>query len=726
VSAAETKTAEQAAPALAPATETATVSASTPSFGSFLGGGDSAPQTADQIALSLVADTTTIGAGKPFTVGIRMVIKPGWYTYWRYPGDDGLTTSIRWTLPPGFTASPAAWPIPEAHTTMIGDEPHLGYIYKGEIVLPVQITPPAQLPEGKVKLHAALTWQVCSESNCVPGSGSADLELPAGTPAPANTGLFQQADARLPGKDAPVQVTWDRSAADHFSLQISGTAKDDKLEFFALPTGEAKPGHPKAEQTGPGAWTVIVPITKGGAPNLPWEGVLVADKPDGSRIGWTISSTGAATSGETVAANQSSQSSPPSPGGSSDGAASSAGDGGGAPGFLWILFGAFLGGMILNVMPCVLPVIALKIFGFMKQAGDSPERIFRMGLAFVGGVFAFFLAMATAIIALKAAGSSFTWGYQFQNPYVLAGMICLVFVFGLNMLGVFELTLSSDATSTLSKLSSKEGYGGAFLHGLFTTLLGTSCTAPFLGVSIGYATTQSAPAVFLIFLVIAMGMSLPYLLLTARPKWMRFLPKPGAWMERAKQVMGFALLAVAAWLLGIFAHYHPDSGAGLIHYLLALALGCWIFGVMTRPAAGAATAVAIAIAGYFLLLQSPLREASQGGGKGDWLSDEVNASLKKGQPVFIDFTADWCINCKAYEHGVLDTEAVRDAMKNKNVLQLKADWTNGDPVITGWLKKFNRIGVPLYVLYRPGDKQPVVRDALTKQIVLDDLAPIKG
>ena len=275
---------------------------------------------------------------------------------------------------------------------------------------------------------------------------------------------------------------------------------------------------------------------------------------------------------------------------------------------------------------------------------------------------------------------AFNWGYQFQNPYLLATIISLVFLFGLSLLGVFEFALGGGATSTIGELSSKEGYGGAFLHGLFTTLLGTSCTAPFLGTSLSYAVTQPVPVIFLIFGAIATGMSLPYFLLTAKPAWMRLLPKPGMWMERVKQVMGFAMLAITAWLFGVMAGRGPEAVAAMSWFLVVLGFAAWLFGLrgswITRIAA-----LALPIAGYWFFLDGKITGSSpQVPNTG--IEQRIADARAAGSPVFIDFTADWCPNCKFYEKTVLKSVAVQAKFREKDVVFVKADWTNiDDPVV---------------------------------------------
>ena len=390
-------------------------------------------------------------------------------------------------------------------------------------------------------------------------------------------------------------------------------------------------------------------------------------------------------------------------------------------------------------MPCVLPVIALKIFGFVQQAGEHPRRVFRLGLAFVGGVFAFFLGLATLIAVLRANGVGLNWGFQFQHVGILVTLIALVFVFGLNLLGVFEITLAGGAASKLSELSSREGYSGAFLHGMFTTLLGTSCTAPFLGAVLGFAFVAPAHIVFLIFTAIAAGMSLPYFLLTANPAWMRFLPKPGMWMERLKQFMGFIMLGVVVWLLGVLGQSRGiEPLIAVSSFLLVLGVACWIYGVLAGRFVSWLIIGALLTGGYFVFLDGKLDAApksadtagpTEAGGLTwqPWSAERVAEATAKGQPVFIDFTADWCLNCKYNEKFVINSEPVRAALKQKNVLTLKADWTNGDADITALLRKYGRAGVPVYLLYPGGNAEPILLpEILTQAAVLGELDKLKN
>ena len=669
------------------------------------------------VTASIVADTKAIEAGKPFTVGVKLAIQKDWYIYYQFVGDIGLPTSVEWKLPPGFKAGPLQWPLPHRHEAA-GD--FLNYVYEGETLLFAEITPPVQMPAGPVEIQAKLAWQMCNAEQCVPGNANVSLSLPVGAAEPENAELFTKYRAQVPKVGgAPFQVKWHREKADEFSIEIAGLPKDFKAEFFPLPPNkEAKPGHPKlSEIAADGARTITFPV-EGGAPNLAWQGVLATVKGDAPREGWLFAA------GDQAAVR------------GGDAAATEAE----APANLWAkLWAAFLGGLILNVMPCVLPVIALKIFGFVKQAKEEPRRIFRLGLAFVAGVFTFFLGLAALVIAIKAGGGRFNFGFQFQNAGILVGLIALVFVFAMSMFGVFEVTLGSGAATKLDALSGREGYGGAFVHGLFTTLLGTSCTAPFLGPVLGFAVVQPPHVVIAIFLAIAAGMSLPYFLLTWQPAWMKYLPKPGMWMERMKQFMGFVLMALVVWLLGIFGTTRGvDSLIGVSCFLLLLGLASWAFGAIRARAIAWPVVIAIVGAGWFVFLKDNLNaapiksgeaRATQPGGI-EWQPfspESLAKAIADGKPVFIDFTADWCLNCKYNEKFVLETEPVRAAFREKKIVAFKADWTNADPVITEMLKKFKRAGVPVYVLYLPGISEPFVfPEILSKDLVLRHLADIKS
>ena len=645
-----------------------------------------------------IADTTAIVPGKPFTAGLHLRIAPGWHTYWQNPGDSGLPVTLEWQLPPGWKAGALQWPLPQKHVEEGG---MITYGYEGEVLLLMELTPPGDLPPGEiVSLQAKAAWLACAKT-CVPGSAEVILTLPvASTSEPANGPLFERFRAVLPRTGPPpFALRWQPGDTETL-LKVGGLPPEARLEFFPI---EPPAVHP--ELTGPGL--IRLPFAQEKPAAI--RGLLVRES-GGQREGWLVDNNRPVAAAPVPVAKA-----PPA-----DAVALAALTIPRALGF------GFLGGFILNLMPCVLPVIALKIFGFLNQAGESRQRVFRTGLAFVGGIFAWFLGLAVLIAAARAAGAQVTWAFQFQNPAFVLGMLLVVFVFALNLLGVFELWL--PGSGKLVALSGREGYAGAFLHGMFATLLATPCTAPFLGSALAFAFAQSAPVTLAMFASIAAGMSTPYVLLTARPGWMRYLPKPGLWMVRLKQGMGFLMLGTVVWLMEVLGAQRGAAGAvGAAWILLGLGVACWIFGTWVTPGAGrlqrglALTAAAGFVALGILLAQRQ-GGPSEAGGWEPWSPERVAALQKEGRPVFIDFTADWCLNCKYNERFVLDTPPVREALRG--FATLKADWTRGDARITAELKRLGRAGVPVYVVIpsrQRGGSPEVLPELLTQHAVLEAL-----
>jgi thiol:disulfide interchange protein DsbD len=411
---------------------------------------------------------------------------------------------------------------------------------------------------------------------------------------------------------------------------------------------------------------------------------------------------------------------------------------GSGKGLVTFLFFGFLGGLILNLMPCVLPVISLKIFGFIQQAGQSRRKIFRSGVAFTAGIFAWFVGLALLLVGLKAAGHDVTWGgFQFTNPYFVLVLSVIVLVFALNLFGVFEISLPQGMTRGLLSTTDRKDDLGSFFQGVFATVLATPCTAPFLGTALGFAFSQASFVILAMFVAIAAGMSAPYLLLSAQPAWLRFLPKPGPWMLHVKQFMGFLLLATLLFLLYVLGAQRGLEGAIWAScFLLVISIACWMKGAFALPTASAAKRSVVFVLMLMLVLASGIYFI---GGKfrsthvaladsrlrGDWqpfTPERLQVELDQGRSVFVDFTAAWCLTCKFNEANVLESAEVRDAFQRHAIVKLKADWTNGDPVITKLLQQFGRPGVPLYVLYPGKNKEPFVfPEVLTKGMVLEKL-----
>ena len=678
------------------------------------------PKAPELVTADLLADTSAVASGKPFTVGLRLRMAPEWHTYWQYSGDAGLPTKITWTLPAGFQAGPIQWPLPDK---IVSPGDIINYGYSHEVMLLVVITPPANLPPGDVALHAKADWLVCRES-CIPGSKELALTLPTGgEPQAANTEVFAKVRALLP-------TPFDETAAGfHVERRTDGAklvltvGTRDPIDFFPLPVDPAEVSHPQVAAADGGSQTITIPVDTGAADVPKVGGVLVRGEGE-RRVGWVLppGATDAATPVGNAPAVGAAQ-----PTGSRGNVAAN------SPGSLgYFLLIGFLGGLILNVMPCVLPVISLKLFSFVKQANQSRERVFRLGLAYAAGVFAWFLGFAALVVALKAAGHQVGYAFHLQNPWFLVGLSAVTFVFALNLLGVFEVILPGSVTGAAGEVAgSREGYTGAFLQGMLATVLGSACTAPFFGPALGFAFSQNGPVVFAMFAAIAAGMSAPFVLLAWQPGWLKFLPKPGGWMERVKQATGFLLLGTMLWLLfSLGRGLGADAVVWTGVLLLVLGVACWVQGAFNTLVASdrvrwASRAIigGLVLGGGWLCVDK-IAHASPSAVVRQSFGVQLDTALKTGRTVFVDFTAEWCAICKSNEKFVLSTDAVQKALQERNVVFLTADFTTYSEDIARLLKQFDAPSVPLYVVYPAGKPENAVAlpSLLTKQTVLDALA----
>ena len=670
------------------------------------------------VRTELLADTNAIVPGKPFTVGLLLRMAPGWHTYWKFSGDAGLPTELKWKLPPGWKIGEVQWPIP-LKTIDPGDIQTYGYV--DEVLLTQEVTPPPKIENSTIKLVADASWLVC-EKICIPGSATLDLELPVSASSqPANTELFARYRRLLPQNwPGPNVATaeWGRVGSDlRLKITSATLANYPAVDFFPLPDEGTVVGHPTVESRNKNETVLRIPIESAGKNLSSIAGVVVfSQKPNGEdRAAWQITTASIASTVRPVPAR----------------------------GVLTFLLFGFIGGMILNLMPCVLPVISLKIFGFIQQAGQSRQKILRSGIAFTLGIFVWFIALALLLIALKTAGRDVTWGgFQFTNPYFVLVLSVIVLVFALNLFGVFEISLPQRFSRGLLSTSERKDELGSFFQGVFATVLATPCTAPFLGTALGFAFSQSAAIILAMFIAIAAGMSAPYLLLSAQPAWLRFLPRPGAWMLHVKQFMGFLLLATLLFLLYVLGAQRGLEGAIWAScFLLMTSVACWMKGVFVVPTASAAKRSLVLVLMLVLMLASGIyfigdkfhsaNVASAGSQlRGDWQAftpQRLQAELEQGHTVFVDFTAAWCLTCKFNEASVLESQDVREAFQRRGIVKMKADWTNGDPVITKLLQQFGRPGVPLYVLYPGKNEEPIVfPELLTKGMVLEKLETVAG
>jgi thiol:disulfide interchange protein/DsbC/DsbD-like thiol-disulfide interchange protein len=645
------------------------------------------------VKAQLVADTQHIEPGQKFRLGVLYTIVPKWHIYWQYAGDAGIPTQIDWQLPPGFQTGPLQWPLPTREQEPGGLEV---FDYNNEVLLFTEVQAPQQLPTGPIELAAKSNWLVC-ERQCVPGDAQLSLKLNDGGQGPANQDIFTKYSASVPKTGAPAGYSVSmKPSGSQMVIDFAGIPQGSRLDFFPVPPENVVLNHGKQ------AGNSVVLSVDGGAALDRLKGVAVVES-DGKTDAFAVE----LQPGGLAVANAS--------GASTD-----------LVGVLQAVAFALIGGLILNVMPCVLPVISLKIFGFVSEAGERPDKAFKLALVFSAGILGCFAVLAAIVTFFRAIGAQVGWGFQFQDYRFVLAIGCLVFAFALNLFGVFELTVSARATGGLAKLAAGGGYGGAFFQGAFATILATPCTAPFLGTASAFAFTQPAWATFLIFFSIGIGMALPYLLLAIQPKWLRYLPKQGEWMVRLKQLLGFLLLATLLWLSWIVGRLRGVDGmVELGGLLLIIGILAWIKGSFWTPvssvrsrvlAAMSMVAVLVVAIGSYLFVTAPSELSWQA-----FSQQSLDKALQSGRPVFVDFTADWCITCKANERFALDTSAVRQAFAQNQVVVLRADWTHGDPEITQILKEHGRAGVPMYLFYPGGkDRPPVVLpELISSQTVLD-------
>jgi thiol:disulfide interchange protein/DsbC/DsbD-like thiol-disulfide interchange protein len=667
-----------------------------------------------QVTASLVSADASIKPGTPFTVALHLIHKPHWHSYWVNPG-TGLPTSLKWSLPEGWKAGPIQWPAPMLLTDTRGTV--IGNGYDGDLLLPVTLTPPAGLQPGTdAVLNVAADWLMCLEE-CVPGNAKLSLTLPVSQDDPKPDWAFgariRAVVAQLPAADAAWTVSATRDAkAVTLTVRPSGAegtaaVAAEGLHFFSedafiateLPQPSVADGH--------GGFTLTLPVSPDGPPNdARLVGVLTSSKgwrKDGSLQGLAIDASFAA------AAAPAGSAAAPSPV---------------AGGFLGTLALAFVGGLILNLMPCVFPVLGIKILGFVNQAGADRRKVTLHGLVFTSGVLVSFWILAGILAILRAGGSHLGWGFQLQSPAFVFGLAAAMLAFALNMSGVFEFGLT--ATGFGSSLQSKSGLIGSFLTGALATVAATPCAAPFLAPALGAALALSPLQSFTIFTVIGIGLSTPYLLLSAFPAAVKVLPRPGAWMETFKQAMAFPLYATVAYLVWVLAGQLPEGGfLSSLFGLVLVAMGVWFYGRWHAPGAspgrarfGSAACVILLAAGAWAGWPTPAAPTDIVWDK--WSQESVDTLRADNRIVYVDFTARWCATCQANERLVFRSNDVLHTFRDKHIATLKGDWTNKDPLITAELAKYNRAAVPFNVLWLPGRADPVILpEILTPSVVLD-------
>ncbi len=686
-----------------------------------------APVRDGAVEVELISATTAAVPGETLTVGLRMRFDKKWHTYWKYTG-VGYGATLDWKLPEGYSAGDLSWPVPKRYITELDPEfQFVNYVYYDEVLLVLDIQVPESAKPGTgLKLAASGDWLVCLEE-CLPAGTDLTLNLPiaqSAAPHPTWGAEFAVARKKLPEPQGAWQVHAVRKT-DMFQIRIVkpelSTADPAKVAFYADAEGQIDDVAPQPFEKKDGFWMLTVPAAPDTVP-AELTGILVFDETTGVEVKIPVGDKFPGSVG--VAADV----------GADDDEAVEAGSG-----LLVVLLGAFFGGLILNLMPCVLPVLSIKILGFVEQAGEDKAKIKMHGLVFAAGVVVSFWVVAVIWLGLQAAGTAAGWGFQMQNPPFVAIMAMFLFLFGLNLFGVFEIGASLTAAGGKVKSS---GLRGSFVTGVIATVVATPCSAPFMGTALFAASTMSRAAGFLIFTALALGLSSPYIVLAFFPKFIRFLPRPGMWMLRFKQFMGFLLMGSVIWLVFVYGGITGQFGITvLLVGLLLAAVGAWVLGawatvsnsggsrLMARLAA--ALLVAAGLVGSIQLAPARVVESETDPAAAkkhiaweQFSSTRLEAELAAGRPVFIDFTADWCWICKTNEASSLRGDVAK-RMSELDVVPLKADFTARSSEIVAALKVYKRNSVPTYVLYVPGKEEPIILpNLLTPGIVLKELDKI--
>ncbi len=635
----------------------------------------------DSSVASLVSENKSIAPGKSFTVALKLEHPTEWHSYYKNSGGVEMPPTITWEMPPGFTASEIHFPVPEVKDGFFGKS----FAYLGTPVFLVEITAPAELKIGETAtLKAKADWQICKQA-CINESKSFTLTLPVtatAEPDPAVAALFTSARAALPQEIPTLETSATAAAGDAVQLLVGPASATGGEPTDFIPNEKfLKPASDGGQIVRDGDnWLVTLQrITVD----------PIDDKkkvPQGNAVSGILAGPINVSVPETKIGTMPAAPVPIS-------------------GLLKIFGGMFIGGLILNLMPCVFPVIGLKIMGFVQQAGEDRKKIILHGVLFALGVFASFGVISGVLFAAR---ETIGWGYQLQNPWVVLTLLLLMFILALNMYGVFEI--GASATSVGGSLQHKQGLAGSFFSGVLATVLATPCSAPFLGVAIAAAIALPALQFFTAFGAMALGLSMPYLVLSVFPKLLDFLPRPGAWMESFKQAMSFLLFATAGYLLWIYgALIDYDNLLNPIIGLSGIAIATWIYGRWFLPyKSGRVRAIAVVLAlifaiGGFLLAKPPSKSALVWE---TWSPQRVEELLAEGTPVYIDFTAKWCATCQVNKKVAYSADVIA-LMNKKGVVALKGDKTNPDPEIERMVHEYGRAAIPVNVLLEP-DKSPVV------------------
>jgi thiol:disulfide interchange protein DsbD len=665
-----------------------------------VGDGGPGPVKAQHLTAELVSLAPAIAPGGTLDVGLVITLEEKWHVYWINAGDSGEPPRINWTLPNGITAGPMQFPIP----SRLPLGPLMDFGYEDEVAFPVRLTAAKNLKPGPIHLDAKVDWLVCREV-CIPGKAHLELNLsvdPHATSPGQPVGALGEALGLLPKPLEPGMKLTVTGGKKEFVLDLITGERIPDAEFYPFDQEQiANAGDQDVEPLSNGVRLRVprapeltkLPATLHGVFKLDEEHAfdvtapVVAGEIPGPLQG--KGAVGATAGGLTTLA---------------------------AIGF------AFVGGIILNLMPCVFPVLFLKGLSLVQSSNEERKRIRGHGLVYTLGILVSFWAIVAALLIVRAGGSQAGWGFQLQSPTFLAILASGIFFFALSLAGLFDIGLS--LTSVGGELAQKPGYAGSFFTGVLATVVATPCTAPFMGAAIGFALAQPGWVTVAVFTALALGLAAPYLLLSFQPAWTRLLPRPGAWMETFKQVTAVIFFATVIWLTYVYGSLFPSAqgvyrAALLLSCFLLLAIAGWVLGKWPARWSSSIAAILIGATAFAVPLYQPKDTTLAWQPYSQQTLDQARAA---GRPVFIDFTAAWCLSCQVNERAVLKSSEVQQQFRDNNVALIRADWTQYDPEITKQLASVGRSGVPTYVIYPAGKGSvDVLPELLTKEIVLTAL-----
>lgn len=662
-------------------------------------------QQSPRATVSLVSEYAAVSPGQQLRIGLRQRLAPHWHTYWKNPGDAGSPPSISFEAPAGASVGEIAWPGPDRF--IIG--PVASYGYENEIVFPMTLKVPQDArPGSELVLEANADWVVC-EKECIPEEGKFRLALPVEAGARAASADIQAA-FRIADARQPQAADWRATvSAGETTLQLAvegegiSPATVQSALYFPDSWGIVDHVADQALTVEEGRLTLATAKGQGYTPG-PSAGLLAITDGGGQKRWFALEPAPAAAAAAAAAEAPAT-----------------------LPLWQMALF-AFLGGLILNLMPCVFPVLAIKATAVAGMSGGDRREVRLSGLFYTLGVLAAFMTLALALLAVRAGGSAVGWGFQFQSPLFVAAMCWLMLAIGLNLSGVYEI--GGALAGAGQGLTERKGHAGSFFTGLLAVVVATPCTAPFMGAAIGSALVAPAHVSLVVFATMGLGLALPFLLLGVFPSVARRLPRPGAWMVTLRQAMAFPMYATAAWLLWVLAQQADEAGLRMaLAGLVLVGLVGWLAGLAQHETTrrwwprGAAVAGVAGIAGLMVMLHGAGPQAAaapaQSAQAEPYSAARLAALRAEGKPVFVNMTAAWCITCLVNERTTLSSAAVQQAMKDGGVVYMKGDWTNRDPAITAFLQSFGRDGLPFYAFY-PAGKEPVVLPPVLTQTIVTD------